>query len=43
MENQDKLKTLDKFLFRVKQLRGFGDMNSFQLVSELKEVDNLLP
>jgi len=43
MENQDKLKTLDKFLFRVKQLRGFGDMNSFQLVSELTEIDNVLP
>ncbi|MDN3586345.1 hypothetical protein QWY86_06685 [Pedobacter aquatilis] len=43
MENQDKLKTLDNFLFRVKQLRGYGDMNSFNLVNELKELYEVLP
>ncbi|WP_316736234.1 hypothetical protein [Pedobacter aquatilis] len=43
MESQDKLKTLDKFLFRVKQLRGYGDMNSFKLVNELKEFHDVLP
>lgn len=29
---------LTSFLQKVKQLRGFGDMNSYKVVSEFKEI-----
>ncbi|GAA3981233.1 hypothetical protein GCM10022246_36640 [Pedobacter ginsengiterrae] len=31
---------LKDFLARVKQLRGFGDMNSYQVVNEFKTLSN---
>lgn len=31
---------LKDFLARVKQLRGFGDMNSYQVVNEFKELSS---
>ncbi len=43
MENSDKLQTLDNLLLKVKQLRGYGDMNSFKFVNDLKDFEHVLP
>lgn len=41
MENPQKKSDLSNFLQRVKQLRGFGDMNSYSLVNEFKSIGNI--
>ncbi|WP_316832906.1 hypothetical protein [Pedobacter aquatilis] len=41
MKKHEKIKTLDSFLARVKQLRGYGDMNSYTLVKELKNLEGI--
>ncbi|MFC4211292.1 hypothetical protein ACFOWA_08880 [Pedobacter lithocola] len=41
MENANRKSDLSTFLQRVKQLRGFGDMNSYILVAEFKDLGNI--
>ncbi|GGI27545.1 hypothetical protein [Pedobacter mendelii] len=41
MENLNRKSDLSTFLQRVKQLRGFGDMNSYILVTEFKDIGNI--
>ncbi|PWS26039.1 hypothetical protein DHW03_18505 [Pedobacter yonginense] len=39
METLNKVQMLNTFLAKVKQLRGFGDMNSYFLASQFKGID----
>jgi len=41
MENSNKINKLSTFLQKVKQLRGFGDMDSYSLVREFKNLCNV--
>lgn len=41
MENPNKKTDLTTFLQRVKLLRGFGDMNSYSLVNEFKDMGHI--
>ncbi|RZL28201.1 MAG: hypothetical protein EOO96_21190 [Pedobacter sp.] len=41
MENPQQKSELCTFLQKVKQLRGFGDMNSYSLVTEFKGLGNI--
>ncbi|WP_316831182.1 hypothetical protein [Pedobacter aquatilis] len=41
MENPKRKSDLSTFLQKVKQLRGFGDMNSYSLVTEFKDLGNI--
>ncbi|MCZ4221984.1 hypothetical protein [Pedobacter rhodius] len=41
MEKKEEIKALDHFLSRVKQLHGYGDMNSYLLVKELKSMNKI--
>ncbi|PWS29014.1 hypothetical protein DHW03_04050 [Pedobacter yonginense] len=41
MEKLEKIQMLNTFLARVKHLRGYGDMNSYNLVKEFKSFGKL--
>ncbi|MBC6109258.1 hypothetical protein ACFOG5_03140 [Pedobacter fastidiosus] len=41
MEKLEKIQMLSSFLAKVKHLRGYGDMNSYNLVKEFKNLGNL--
>lgn len=41
MENSNKISKMSNFLQKVKQLRGFGDMDSYSLVREFKNLGNV--
>lgn len=41
MENSNKISKMSTFLQKVKQLRGFGDMDSYSLVREFKNLGNV--
>jgi len=41
MENLNRKSALSTFLLKVKQLRGFGDMNSYSLTTEFKSLANV--
>ncbi|MFC3562261.1 hypothetical protein [Pedobacter jamesrossensis] len=41
MGNLQRQSDLSTFLQKVKQLRGFGDMNSYSLVTEFKTLGNI--
>lgn len=41
MENPQRKSDLSIFLQKVRQLRGFGDMNSYSLVTEFKDLGNI--
>ncbi|WP_316734601.1 hypothetical protein [Pedobacter aquatilis] len=41
MENLNRKTALSSFLFKVKQLRGYGDMNSYSLAAEFKSFGNV--
>ncbi|PWS26619.1 hypothetical protein DHW03_17810 [Pedobacter yonginense] len=40
MESSDNISKMSSFLRKVKQLRGFGDMDSYSLVREFKNLVN---
>ncbi|MDN3587096.1 hypothetical protein QWY86_10480 [Pedobacter aquatilis] len=41
MENLNRKSALSSFLLKVKQLRGYGDMNSYSLAAEFKSIGNV--
>lgn len=41
MEKLEKIQMLSSFLAKVKHLRGYGDMNSYNLVKEFRTLSNL--
>ncbi|WP_231464011.1 MULTISPECIES: hypothetical protein [unclassified Pedobacter] len=41
MENLSRKSALSSFLLKVKQLRGYGDMNSYSLATEFKSIANV--
>jgi len=41
METPNKISQMSSFLRKVQQLRGFGDMDSYNLVNEFKKFGNM--